>query len=232
MAYPNAQTRSAALLASGTWRWQNLPPDLQDLGSFYPGLIENLVRWLTAAEDQRPVRIRPTETFFDVTEHVRFTGQVYNESMEPVPNAEVNLSITTPDGNALPFVMRPIGNGRYELDAGILPEGTYSFSGEATFADHSLGTDQGSFQIGAHDLELRNLRANAALMNEIARRSGGLSAFPASIHQLDTALSDDLIDRPSTITRESHLRDIGIPLAVIIALLTTEWVLRKRSGML
>lgn len=224
--------RSAALLASGTWRWQNLPPDLQDLRSFYPGLVENLVRWLTAAEDQRPVRIRPTETFFDVTEHVRFTGQVYNESMEPVPNAEVNLSITTPDGNALPFVMRPIGTGRYELDAGILPEGTYSFSGEATFAELSLGTDQGSFQIGAHDLELRNLRANAPLMNEIARRSGGLSAFPASIQQLDTALSDDLVDRPSTITRESHLRDIGILLAVIIALLTTEWVLRKRSGML
>lgn len=225
-------TRSAALLASGTWRWQNLPPDLQDLEPFYPGLIENLVRWLTAAEDQRPVRIRPTETFFDVTERIRFTGQVYNESMEPVTNAEVRLSVTTPEGNALPFTMRPVGNGRYELDAGILPEGTYSFSGEATLAELSLGTDRGSFQVGAHDLELRNLRANAALMNEVARRSGGLSTFPTEISRLSAALADDLIDRPSTITRESNLRDIGILLAIIIVLLTAEWVMRKRVGML
>ena len=121
------RSRSAALLAAGTWRWQNLPADLSDLDAFYPGLVENLLRWLTTREDDRPVRVRPVQALFGEGEMVQFTGQVYDESLSPVSDASLQLRITAPDGTALPFTMRPVGSGRYVLDAGTLPEGDYTF---------------------------------------------------------------------------------------------------------
>ncbi len=70
------RSRSAALLAAGTWRWLGLPADLDALDGFYPGLVENLLRWLTTREDDRPVRVRPVQSLFGEGEAVQFTGQV------------------------------------------------------------------------------------------------------------------------------------------------------------
>lgn len=226
-----AGQRSAALLGTGTWRWRSLPSDLDDLSAFYPGLVQNLVRWLVAREDRRPVRVRPDAPLFDVAERVRFSGQVYDEALAPVSDAELRLTITTPDGSALPFPMQPLGAGRYALDAGSLPEGDYSFEATATRGEIALGTDQGQFAVGALALELRDLTADPALMRELARRSGGEHLFPDAVPTLPARLADDLTARSVRSERTTELRRFAGFLLVIVLLLTAEWVLRKRFGM-
>src|SRR5690606_40966726 len=104
--------RTAALLGAGSWRWANLPADLDDLGAFYPGLVDNLLRWVTAREDRRPVRVRPTRSLFGEREAVTFSGQVYDERLEPVDDADVRVTVTAPDETQTPLTMRPLGNGQ------------------------------------------------------------------------------------------------------------------------
>ena len=88
-------------------------------------------------------------------------------------DADVRVTVRLPDGDETPYTMRPLGNGRYALDAGSLPPGDYRFTATASRAGSDLGTDAGAFAVGALTLEFRETTADASLMRQLARRSGG-----------------------------------------------------------
>ncbi|MEM1125626.1 MAG: hypothetical protein AAGI71_03170 [Bacteroidota bacterium] len=225
--------RSAALLGAGTWRWQNLPDDLSSVGSFWPVTLANMVQWITTPEDTRRVRVDPTTDLFPGGTPVELTGQVYDESLNPISDAVLDVTVTAPDGAQYAYQMDGQGTGRYRLDAGVLPEGTYQYRAQAQRDGESLGTDQGRFAVGALNIEFRETRADAALMRQIAQRSAGQ---PVALTEIAT-LSDELASSgnfdPLVLedTREVPLWHRYGFLIAILVLLTLEWFFRKRSGM-
>ena len=226
-------TRSAALLGAGTWRWKNVPSDLEAAAPLWPGLLTNLIQWLATREDDRPVRVEPVRDFFGGDEDVIFTGQVYDESLQPVDGASVEVEVMTPDGAVYPYVMESIGNGRYTLNVGTLPEGTYQYAAVAARNEVGLGTDRGAFAVGGLTLEFKETQANAALMRQIAQRSGGAFLPGGSLEPLPERLraSGTFTSLVSEEEHATELRRLYGFLAVVIVLLSAEWFIRKRSGM-
>jgi len=225
--------RSAAMLGSGTWRWKNLPDDLAAYTAFWPALFSNLIQWLTTPEDDRRVRVAPVQDIFGGGEAIQFTGQVYDESLNPIDDASVSLEVTAPDGTRYPYTMQPAGNGRYTLDVGTLPEGTYSYQAGGQRDGVSMGEDNGSFAVGPLTLEFKETRANAALLRQIAQRSGGSFFTPETLRALSAALSTSgsFTAVRYEEARETELWHLPVFFLIVVLLLTTEWVLRKRSGM-
>ncbi len=225
--------RTAALLGAGTWRWANLPPGLEASAGRWPRLFDRLIQWLTAAEDDRPVRVEPARTTFAGGEPVAFTGQVYDESLQPVTGASVQLEVVGPEGARYPHVMEAAGGGQYTATVGALPEGTYRYVARPTARGDTLGADRGTFAVGRLQVEYRHTRADAALMRQIAARSGGLALPADSARQLAARLAASGTLRPAVVERTEEARLWHQPLLLIIALLllAAEWVLRKRSGM-
>ena len=225
--------RTAALLGSGTWRWKNLPEDLESASTVWVTLLTNTLQWITALEDDRPVRVAPVEDLFSGDAPIQFTGQVYDESLNPVDGASVEVQVLAGDSVQYPYTMKPVGNGRYIADIGALPEGTYQYRARAIKNDIELGADEGSFAVGSLTLEYQETRADGRLMNTLAQRSGGtsfsvtnLSQIPSFLQQSDSFRSTFFEDRVETELWQRHFF-----LIVIILLLTTEWFFRKRSGM-
>ena len=226
-------TRTAAFLGANTWRWANLPADLESAQPLWPGLLSNLVRWVAARESDQPVRVRPVETTFGGGERVEFTGQVYDESAAPVSDAAVEVTVTAPDGSEYPYTMEPVGGGQYTLDVGVLPEGTYRYTATGTRQGTTLGTDQGQFSVGALTMEYRETTADRALMAQIAQRSGGTAHTPSTVDALLQSVQSAASFQPETIeeSTEAELWHAWIFLAVILLLLAAEWALRKRYGL-
>ena len=97
----------------------------------------------------------------------------------------------------------------------------------------SLGQDRGTFGVGALGVEFREPGADPGLMRQVALRSGGtpvgLDTLGAFVRSLRT--SGQLADRPFVREDATPLLTLPWLLAIVVFLLATEWVLRKRFGM-
>jgi hypothetical protein len=215
------------------WRWALLPSELQAADPLWPGLASNLVRWASTEEDDSPVRVRPTASTFGGTEAVSFTGQVYNESMQPVSDAAVEVTVTDSTGTEYPYTMDSAGQGRYTLEVGTLPEGTYQYEAQARLGDTELGTDQGEFSVAPLRIEYQAPRADAVFMRQLASRSGGTAYTPQTVDQLPTDLSDQNSFSSEVVRQssEAELWRTSLFLIAILALLASEWTLRKFFGL-
>ncbi len=225
--------RSAALLAHGTWRWANPPSDLEDARTVWPTMLSNLIRWVGARGDDRRVRVQTTRDVYSGGEQVRFTGQVYDESLEPVTGATVDVRVSDANGTDYPFTMTGEGSGRYTLDAGVLPEGSYQFEATATANGGQIGSTRGRFTVGGVTVEYRETRADASLMRQIASRSGGQAVVADDVEQLSRAIESDSGFEAATQIMESEFelwRLTGF-LVLILGCLVGEWALRKRFGL-
>ncbi|GMQ82127.1 MAG: hypothetical protein BMS9Abin05_1570 [Rhodothermia bacterium] len=225
--------RSAALLATGFWRWNNVPEDLAVDAARWTELFANLIQWLVTAEDDRLVRVAPVENQLDESDPVVFGGQVYDENLQPISDVSVMLDIRFPNGEQFPYAMQSLGNGQYRVDIGSLPDGTYSYEAIATRDAGELGRDRGSFSVGALSIEFRNPYADVRLMRQIASRSGGFTLAVDQIDQLPELLSSLSSYQPTTSAVESETR-LWRYLPFLIALLvfmSLEWFFRKRFGL-
>jgi hypothetical protein len=225
------RSKVVVFTAYGLWRWQLATEAVG--GKLPDALFSNSIRWLTTREDEKRVRIRPVKEFFDSGEPVEFTGQVYNESYEPVDNAAVSVLVKGPKGD-VELLLTQQGSGRY---AGLLDlpgEGDYTFAGKAMRDGTELGKDDGRFSIGDLNVEFQETRMNNALLRQIAARSGG-RFFRAS----ETAgLADAIASVPGFTAVERDIKsDINLwnlvwLLALAVLLFAIEWYLRKQSGMI
>ena len=195
--------------------------------------LAGAVQWLTSREESKPVRVTPSQEFFSQGEPLEFVGQVYDASNRPVDAARLRLTVK---GGTQPYEteLHPIGNGRYEGSLEALPEGDYTFQAIAEENGISYGTDAGRFGVGGFNLEFQDTRMNAQLMREMAQTTGGEFLTPASIDSLPAILRR----MPGFTPREmqqAHSFDLWnnhYLLAILLTLLSIEWLLRKRSGML
>ncbi len=226
--------RTLAFLGAGSWKWHNPPPDLAEARILWGQLVENAVRWLTAAETNKPVRVVPVSRTFDEQETIRFVGQVYDESLQPVSDATIKIEIRDAEGHVFPHIMHPLGNGQYELTTGPLPAGTYTYQAVASQQTRELGNDTGTFSVGRLSLEFRQPQADTLLLHQIALFSGGQRFYANAIDDIPRALAALPQFKPETRMVEARARLWESPyvLLLLVFLLTLEWFLRKRYGLI
>lgn len=224
------RSKVLAFTGYGLWRWQ-LADDV--LGGALPELlVANSVRWLTTRDDNKRVRIRPVKEFFDSGDNIALAAQVYNESNEPVDDAEVTVTVKGP-GGVRELALGPLGSGRYSGDFDGAREGEYSFTGSARREGAQLGTDEGRFTVGETALEYLDTRLNSTLLRQIASRSGGRYFSAADARALPVAISADpsFVPRLRDIKSDIQLWNLAWLLAAAVLLFAAEWYLRKQSGM-
>lgn len=224
--------RSALVSAHRTWRWTTLPASRADAAELWPTLVTNLVRWADTDLDD-PVRVQPDAPVFAGTEEVTFSGRVLDGRGEPADDARVDLTITDEADDDFPFTMTHAGGGQYQLDAGALPEGTYTYTATATRNGTELGTDAGDFSVDTPNVEQQETHADVSLMRQIAARSGGEVLFLEEFEALPDRVQTHPEFTSSTTTERSDwaLNHAWPLLLVIISLLSAEWYGRTRQGL-
>jgi len=232
------RSRSLVVLGYGIYRWQLLGEGPRAArGEAQPGVLEDFIgnglRWLAVRDEDKQVRIVPSKQLYNLGEPVRILAQVYDESFNPLSDAEVPVTVQG-EGKSYNLVLAAIGGGRYEATMRNLPAGDYSFAGRAAANGREIGRDEGRFSIGEIGLEFLQPSMNAELLRALAARTGG--RFYTA--RASSALIDDILANqgfaPRSLESHSELPLWSTPwvLAAALAAFAIEWVLRKRSGML
>ncbi|MCO5252031.1 MAG: hypothetical protein M9949_11520 [Candidatus Kapabacteria bacterium] len=233
------QTKSIAVMGYGLFRWKLVGHALEvsrgrnEATDIFTLFMENSIRWLSLKDKAKQLIIKPTKQLYNVGERIEFVAQVYDASYQTVDNAIVELQIESPDETRT-IIMSPINNGRYFGAMESLPAGDHKFKGTAKLGQNLLGTDDGRFSVGETPAEYLNLRMNTSLLRNLAYISGGEFFTPDNANELLDAIKNHKNFKARPVTERSEFALWSQPWLLIIAilLLSVEWFVRKRSGML
>lgn len=223
------QQKSVAILGYGIWRWDLLMWGIGKSNEVFKQFLSNTIRWLITKEDSKLVRIYPDHEIYRNGQPVTFTAEVYYEDYRPMDGAEVKLKVISKQ-KTYEILLNGIGEGKYEGAIQTLEGGDYSFEGIATYNTREIGRDSGQFSVENFNLEFLQTKMDENLLKQIALKTGGKFLTDSNFSSLDTLLQ--FPDRKTLVSTEMQLWNKLILLIAAILLLSAEWFLRKRSGML
>jgi len=223
--------RAVVLIGKDIWKWK-LQTANKNL-SLFDGFILSTTRWLNAPDDQKKVKIKTSKKIYSSGELVEFTAQVYDESFNPVSEAEVKVNINAQNSKD-ELILNSIGAGLYEGSVSLSTNGDYYFSGNASLNGKMLGNDNGTFNIGDIDIEMIDSRINYEFLSLLSNQTKGIFYSPGDINSLIVKLNELNLSasKEKLTTSEIRLWSDEWLLVIVILLFAFEWFLRKRSGML
>jgi hypothetical protein len=225
----NAQRKEVALFGEGLWKWRLEEYAIGNSHEAFDDLINKIVQYLSTKEDKRRLRVYPVNTEFFDFEKVIFESEIYNEIYERIYGTKINLSIVDGAGKARTYTFTSAeGNTRFEISG--LPKGVYNYTATAQVQGKNE-TSTGQFTIKDLQLEALNNTADFNLLRQLAQKTGGKFFTEGQVNALSKLLLDNR--RPNLIHSTEDLQEV-INLKwlffLILALISTEWALRKYKG--
>ena len=214
--------------ACGAGAW----PSMKRLATImrWKNLFAQGVQYLTANANRQRFIVYPSKRVFDEGENVLLNAELYNDALELINTPDVKIDLKNDAGKNYSFLFTR-NNQSYQLDAGTLPVGEYSYAASTKLGD-KIFTATGQLSIKPLNLEMRQSAANHQLLNTMAKQSGGQMLYPNQISRLA-----DLIRKNENIKtvvyedkRFNEIIDVKWVFVLILLLLSIEWFLRKREG--
>jgi len=221
--------KALAFTVQDSWQWQmHADVPLEDLS--HETLWRQLLRWLVS-QVPGPVTVATPRDRYAPGESVLVTAEVNDDRYLKVNDARVTARVVAPSGvvRELPMEWTVERDGEYRASFRAEEQGVYEVQAEAHRGDIELGRDALHVQAADLPVEYFGSEMRATLLERIADQTGG------RFYTAETAgsLPEDISYSGSgaTVVERKELWDAPILFFVVVALLGTEWALRKRWGM-
>ncbi len=219
----------AVITGDGIWKWRITNYMRTGNHNTFNRIIDKLVQYLSIQEDKRLFRVHIPQTFYE-NENVIFDASLYNESYEPVNVPEVELVITSSEGNQYDYNFNKYGEA-YTLNAGGFPVGDYQYKARVKLGTKTY-SDAGGFSILPLEIELSSTVADHNLMYRLANANNGLMLSDNQIDELPALIRSREDVKPVIYLQKRFTDLINLPwiFVLLVILLAAEWFLRKYAG--
>ena len=229
MATDAGGARVAALAIDETWMWH-----LNGRAEAHQRFWQQMLLWL-AHKDQdsdQPLWVSVDPRNFAPGGKVPIQMGLRDKTGQPVEDVEFQVDVTGPGGKGPRLIpQKQPGGAAAEFIATELP-GDYWVSVSAMVAGKSAGLPTITrFIVETRDPELDNPAADPDLMSEIATLTGASSVPPEKLGEFLDELLKSGISTELTRNRLVNLWDNWPLLIAFASVMTLEWFVRKRSGL-
>jgi hypothetical protein len=218
-----------SLIGQGLWRWALLPPELAKYSKCYSDFWTQLIRWLVSRSDFLPgqnVSLKTDHLNYSPGEAVNLMAFVRGKK----PDSLAPVSITGPDGQPVKVSLSKAGGKQADFLGVFRPKAPGDYIATLATQTRSGGQITVPFAVFERREEDLNTSADPGLMRQIAMAGGGeeltldqLNGLPAKLKEAQALLV--------TKTEPQSAWDRWWVLAIILGILSAEWILRRRMGM-
>lgn len=220
--------RVMAFAADSTWHWW-----MEGFEAAHKRFWRQVVLWLTRKDESQEgnVWIKLVQRRLAPGRPVDFSVGAKNSSGEPVADFAAEAEIVLPDGSRRPVSLLREGDVLTGNFRETLKPGDYAIEAKAQEKDKDLGSARARFLVYAEDLELDDASADPALMESLAVTTGGQSLAPEQLPEL----LKRLIESSKTLNVYQETKwtfwDTWPFFLALVLLMSVEWYLRKRWGL-
>jgi uncharacterized membrane protein len=220
------QGRSMVFGGEASWRWRMMMPSTERSHEFF---WRQTARWLTEASPD-PVAIAPP----DMTQPGDLASidvDARDATFTPVVDASVEGTVELPGGDRRPLAFRRVSAHAGRFTSVFRPDrtGLYHVRAEAKRGTASFGSAERWVYVGGNDREFADPKLNEGFLRRAARDSGGRYVRAADAPALIEWLQEAARQNAAPVERDLWHQPWAI--AVLIALLSSEWVLRRMWGL-
>lgn len=228
--------RTLALLSDEAWRWNFIAVGNKETPQHHLKLIRQSVRWLAQEPSFEQVQLRAIQTA-KPGEKTAIKLRVLKDDFLPTHQASVQLRIFGPEGEPTLIAATPEQEeGEYSADYTPTREGTHRVEAEASLGGKVLGKDKTSFGVAFAYGETDDGRPRPDLLKQVAEASKG-EFIPLSqwndktldriAAKLETIAPSEIVEQ-----RQTKLWNNLWPFGIILGLLSVEWWMRRKWGLI
>jgi hypothetical protein len=208
------------------WRWRMM----QESGSrTYETFWRQAARWL-AGPAPDPVSVSIPEGI-EPEDEVAIGIETRDAEFAPVADALVDVTMTEPGGTPRTLTVRrdPAAPGRFAATLPSSTPGLYRVRVDARRGTSSIGSAERWFLVGGSDREFADPRLNEGFLRRLARNSGGRYVTVDEAASIVPPLRD--VVPHDAVPERRDLWNEPWAFALVVLLLSAEWVLRRRWGL-
>ena len=229
MTFVKGDRKMAFLFGTNVWRWR-LYNYYQDHNSLvFDELFSKSLKYLMLNADDG-LAVFAKEEYYS-NEPVVINAELRNPSNELVTEPDLSFRIVNKKTEETYEYVFSKREHDYELNAGILPEGIYTYRAQTTLAGQPLSAS-GSFSVVALGIEAQQLTADVSLLRGLSTATNGKCYTVDQLSQLLNDLRND--PRITSVehheTRFEDLIHSKWIFFVLIGLAAIDWILRKMFG--
>lgn len=226
-----AGRRSIAFIGGNVWRWE-IDSEIND-GNFFDQLLYNSIQWLRVSDRQKKFFVETSKQIYAAGEQITFIAELYDDKLEPVDEGDISIKISG-GGNDYSLKLINTELGIYTGSINIPQQGDFNYSAEAKLNEVTTAEYEGKFNIGEVDLEKLQTVMNENYLKMLASLTGGtynyIDESDEVFRKIETLNHNKIKETISSVTYDPlSLESI---LLILILLLSAEWFIRKKEGML
>ena len=231
LAFSQKDNRKTAVLAGeGIWKWKLFDYLQHENNEIIHELVLKTIQYLSVKEDKRKFRVNMSKNIFNENESIIFDAELYNNSYELINEADAFVVIKDSEGKEYNFTFNKTQN-YYTLDAGLFPEGNYTFSAYTNYNGERL-SNAGKFSIQPIQLELYETTANHSLLKNLSDRFNGQMLQVNELDQLENLIAGNENMKPVLFQTSQTRSVINLKwiFFILLGLLSAEWFARRYNG--
>jgi uncharacterized membrane protein len=220
--------KAVSFTTGSSWHWR-MEQDHAD--NFHELFWRQMLRWLVN-DVPDPLTISAEKQSYSPDDVAVLKVEANDESFQPLNNAQLSAHVKAPSGQITPVSLtREFDkDGQYSGTFKPQEEGVHEVVCEVFQEQKSRGRAKTYFQVAESTEEFHQASLNSDLLRRLSSETGGRYY---SINDLD-ALAEDIAytDKGSFRVEEKDLWDMPFLFLLLIGLISTEWIFRKRKGLL
>jgi uncharacterized membrane protein len=218
--------RTAVFATGGSWRWRMQQP-VGDTSQ--ETFWRQLLHYTVSATPSRVVASTPNAHLEDDS-HIQLRAEVRDKTYLPAGDADVQATIIDPAGvsETVPLRPEPLAQGVYAAEWSAQKPGSYIAEISAKRGTEKLGSDVLTFRRENGVAENFHREQNRELLQKLAEETGGSYYKPSEVYRLPQEIAYS--EAGITAHQTKDLWDMPAVFIAILLLKGTEWLLRRRWG--